>query len=145
MKSKIMRIIVVLLITCTLFLPINTNAKTNNNHYSTFEVLTKQNETKLDSCESILGDVNDSESVAWLLQKLLNYIKILGPSIAVVLSSLDFAKAVVASDDENMKKTQARFRNRIIAAVLLFMIPHLVSILLNLFNITTDNATCGLR
>ena len=145
MKSKIMHSIVVLLITFTLFLPINTNAKTNNSNYSVFEVLAKQNTEQLSTCSSILGDINDEESVAWILQKLLNYIKILGPSLAIVLGSLDFAKAVVSSDDETMKKTQSRFKNRMIAAVLLFMIPHLVSILLFSFGIATDDPICGLR
>ena len=93
---------------------------------------------------SLLGNVNDEKSVAWLLQKLLNYIKILGPSIAIVLGSIDFIKAIVSSDEENMKKTQKRFINRLIAATLLFFIPLIVELLLGLFGFTT-NVTCGLK
>lgn len=145
MKLKLLHKIILLLITVTLFLPFNINAKTNNEVYSPFVILEKTNNTgDLNSCDAILGNVDDEDSVAWLLQKILNYLKILGPSLAVVLSSIDFAKAIVTSDEESMKKTQIRFKNRMIAAVLLFFIPFVVEIMLNLLGITASNASCGL-
>lgn len=97
------------------------------------------------SCCSILGNVDDEDSVAWLVQRLLNYIKVLGPSIAVILGSIDFGKAIITSDEENMKKAQVRFIKRIIAAVCLFFVPLFTQILLGLFGITSSNASCGLN
>ena len=76
---------------------------------------------------------------------LLNYIKILGPTIAIVMGSLDFAKAIISSDEDNMKKSQRKFIQRIIAAVLLFFIPLLVEVLLGMFGITGTKATGGLK
>ena len=96
-------------------------------------------------CNSLLGDVGNPESVAWLLQQLLNYVKILGPILVVILSSLDFAKAIIASDDDNMKKAERKLMIRLILAVALFLIPTLVSVLLNVFGITSDNQICGLK
>ena len=75
----------------------------------------------------------------------LSYSILLGPTIAIVLGSLDMGKAIVTSDDENMKKAQNRFIKRILAAVLLFFIPLFTQILLGMFGITSDNATCGLK
>lgn len=95
-------------------------------------------------CNSLLGSTSDEESVAWLLQQILNYVKILGPILVVILSSLDFAKAIIASDDENMKKAERKLVIRLILAVALFLIPTLVSVLLNIFGITTDQI-CGLK
>lgn len=95
-------------------------------------------------CNSLLGSTENEDSVAWLLQQLLNYIKILGPILVVILSSLDFAKAIIASDDENMKKSERKLVIRLILAVALFLIPVLVSVLLNTFGITTDQI-CGLK
>lgn len=142
MKLKLLHRIIYLLIAITLFLPCNIEAKTNNEFYSPFVILEKDNNiADLNSCDAILGNVNDDESVAWLIQKILDYLKILGPSLAVVLSSIDFAKAIVSSDEENMKKTQIRFKNRMIAAVLVFFIPFLVEVMLNLLGIT---ANCGI-
>ena len=95
-------------------------------------------------CNSILGSTEDEESVAWLLQQLLNYIKILGPILVVILSSLDFAKAIITSDDESMKKAEKKLAIRLVLAIALFLIPTLVSVLLDTFGITTD-AICGLK
>lgn len=95
-------------------------------------------------CNSLLGSTEDEESVAWLFQQLLNYVKILGPILVVILSSLDFAKAIIASDDENMKKAERKLMIRLILAVALFLIPTLVGVLLNIFGITTDQI-CGLE
>lgn len=145
MKLNTLQKMFIILISITLFLPVNIDAKANNNTYSVFQVLEKENEVEdLTTCEGILGNVDKDYTVAWLLQKLLNYVKILGPSIAVVLSSIDFLKAIVSSDDENMKKTQAAFKNRMIAAVLLFFIPFLVSFMLELTGLVVSDASCGL-
>lgn len=95
-------------------------------------------------CNSILGSTKDEESVAWLLQQILNYIKILGPILVVILSSMDFAKSIMMSDDENMKKAEKKLVIRLVLAVALFLVPTLVSVLLNIFGITTDQI-CALK
>lgn len=145
MKMKL-SIIYILFMTIFTIIPSNTYAvgvstSTNVNSYA--QILDGET-IDCNGDNSLLGNVNDEKSVAWLLQKLLNYIKILGPSIAIVLGSIDFIKAIVSSDEENMKKTQKRFINRLIAATLLFFIPLIVELLLGLFGFTT-NVTCGLK
>ena len=90
-----------------------------------------------------LGDVNDPDSVAWLLQKLLNYIKILGPFLVLVYSSIDFIKAIVTSDDESLKKATKNLSMRLILALALFLIPVFVSVMLNIVGLTSD--LCGLE
>ena len=99
------------------------------------------------SCEgqdSILGDPSDPNSVAWLLQQLLNFIKIIGPIIVIVLSSIDFIGVIVKGDSEAMAKAGKKLAHRIILAILLFFIPILVSAMLDLFGIT-GAATCGIE
>lgn len=96
------------------------------------------------NCNSILGDASDTDSVAWLLQEILNYIKILGPILVIVLSGIDFAKAIVVSDEENMRKTQKKFIIRLLAAALLFLLPNLVTVLLEIFGITSS-PLCNLK
>ena len=98
----------------------------------------------IDECDAILGSTQDEESVAWLLQQVLNYIRILGPILVVILSSMDFAKSIMANDDDSMKKVQKKLMIRLILAVALFLVPTLVTVLLNIFGITT-NETCGLQ
>ena len=90
-----------------------------------------------------LGDVNDPDSVAWLLQKLLNYIKILGPFLVLIYSSIDFIKSIVTSDDESLKKATKNLSMRLILALALFLIPVFVSVMLNIVGLTSD--LCGLE
>lgn len=90
-----------------------------------------------------LGDVNDPDSVAWLLQKILNYLKIIGPFLVLVYSSIDFLKAIVTSDSEVLKKATNNLTMRLILAVALFLVPVLVSLMLNVTGLTSD--LCGLE
>lgn len=97
------------------------------------------------TCNGILGEPGDEESVAWLLQQILNYIKILGPILVVILSSMDFAKAIIASDDESMKKAEKKLMIRLVLAVALFLVPTLVSVMLNVLGYTADGQLCLLK
>ena len=152
-------IITILLVLATIFVvsPVNTKALTVNEAvYGNIYVLEgdtsdiedwleqTDQEQECDGSNSILGDVNDEESVAWLLQQILNFIKIIGPILVVVLSSVDFIQVIVKSDDEAMAKAQKKLIKRLILAALLFFIPTLVQTILDIFGITGD-PTCGIK
>ena len=153
------RIITIVLILMAIFVvsPVNTKALTVNETVSnsiyildgdTDEIEDWLDQTDqeqdCDGANSILGDVNDEESVAWLLQQILNFIKVIGPILVVVLSSIDFIQVIVKSDDEAMAKAQKKLIKRLILAALLFFIPTLVQAILDIFGITGD-PTCGLK
>lgn len=101
-------------------------------------------EQTCDGANSLLGDPTDEDSVAWLLQTLLNYLRIIGPMIVVVMSGMDFIKALIQSDDENMAKSYRRLGIRLLLAASLFFLPKLVTVLLTIFGIMGD-PTCGLQ
>lgn len=91
-------------------------------------------------CEGLLGDPDtDEDSVAWLIVKILDYLKLLGPLMVLVLSSLDFAKAILTSDDESLKKAQSNLITRLILAALLFVLPTLIEVILDIFGITSSD------
>ena len=92
---------------------------------------------------ALLGDPRDENSVSWLLQKIFDYIKVLGPLAIIILSSVDFIKVIVKSDDDSFQKAKGRLKMRILLAILLFAIPSLVQLALNIFGITSD-PTCGI-
>ena len=137
MKKKL---IVFMCIITSLFCysPINTNAKTNtiNANYST--ITTSNNVNMILDINDYLGNPSDNESVAWLLQTLLDYIKIIGPILVVVLSSADFIVIIVKGDDESMAKATKKLITRLILAALLFFIPTLVEVLLNIFGFSSN-------
>ena len=93
---------------------------------------------------SILGSYNDPNSVAWLLKKIFMWIKILGPFIVLVMSSIDYSKVLLNGDDDEMKKAQKKLVVRLVLAGALFLLPDILKVVLNLFNITS-NGICGLE
>lgn len=117
--------------------------------YDTGGVNTFEDKSNLDnlnkeynSCSQII-DMSEGK-FGWILQKLLNYIKIAGPILVVLLSAVDFIKAMASSDENVFKKAQSRLMIRLIAALALFLVPTLVQLLLGLINGISD-PTCGLK
>ena len=151
-------IIILLIITCVMFIsPVNTRALSIDNAISSVYLLTDTDMDNINDiinsgdqqqdctgANSIFGDPNDPDSVAWLIQLILNIIKVVGPILVILLSSIDFIRVIVKSDDEAMAKAQKKLIMRLILAILLFLIPVIVQVLLGIFGITSD-PTCGLQ
>jgi len=80
------------------------------------------------------------------MQLILNYIRIAGIVLTVVLSTIDYTKTVFSSDDKSNEKANKRFSTRLIVLALLFLIPSVLTFVLKLFNIqgTGENGTCGI-
>ena len=94
-------------------------------------------------CNSLLGSPTDTTSVAWLLFTVLNWMRVIGPLAVIVLSGIEFAQAIVKSDDDTMKKAKGHLTTRLVMAGLLFLIPSVVKLLLDVFNLTSD-PMCGI-
>ena len=128
----------------TNFINNNINILDENEDSSTIEELFDEYD-KADNCKNdILGDPSDPNSVAWLLQKVLDIARIAACLIVIVLSSIDFSKVIVNSDDDSMKKATKKLTTRVILIIALFLIPTLITVFLSIFGITSD-PTCGLR
>lgn len=96
-------------------------------------------------CSYILGDPSTEGTLAWMIQKILNYIKVLGPILVIVLSTLDFTQTIMTSDAKGMQKAQKKLFIRIGCAVGLFFLPLIATVLLNIINGTTGDRVCGLK
>ena len=154
-NKKFYSVVVFMLLIMSFFSPIKVNAFSNNNVNNNY-ILSESNvitnslnglevRYSMASCsDSLLGNPEDEDSVAWLLQKLLNMIKIVGPILVIVLSSVDFLKVIVKSDDDAMAGATRKLGYRLILAGLLFFIPTIVTAILQLFGITSD-PTCGIE
>lgn len=152
MRKRIITII--LIITTILFIsPVNTRALSIDSVSETIisnvylldneQVVTQDIEECVGS-NSIFGDPTDEDTVAWLIQQIMNYIKVIGPILVLLLSSIDFIKVIVKSDDDAMAKAKKKLIIRLILAVLLFLIPTLVQALLGVYGISSD-PTCGIQ
>lgn len=121
---------------------IDSNGNVVNKNYTNNATLDGLNQ-KYDSCSQLI-DTETEGSFGWLLQKLLNYIKIAGPILVVLLSALDFIKAIASSEEDAFKKAQSRLVVRLVAALALFLVPTFVELLLGLINGIND-PSCGLK
>jgi len=87
------------------------------------------------NCHAIFGDKNNPESIRYLVDEILSYPRIIVPILVIVLGMLDLAKAVIAGKEDQMRKAQATFVKRIIAGVVIFLIPVLVDLIMGLADI----------
>lgn len=104
------------------------------------EIETKVELVAKEGCEI----VEDGE-LKELLQTILDYIRIAGIALAVILQIADYVKAIFGSNDDSMAKANKRFVTRLIAIGLLFLVPSLLNFVLSLFEISGSSAgTCGI-
>lgn len=84
---------------------------------------------------SLFGSENDPTSLRYYIDTGLQYIRIIVPILIIVLGMLDFGKAVLAGKEDNMKKAQSTFIKRLIAGVIVFFVPLLVDLVMDLADI----------
>ena len=95
------------------------------------------------TCGSILGDVHDSDDPAYYLNFAFNIIKYAAIVILLVFTVLDFAKAIVSSDNDALKKALKKAIKRIIICVVIFFLPILIEFVLELLGVVED-PICGI-
>ncbi len=94
------------------------------------------------SCQELLG--KDSSELVDLLKSIVTIIKISIPLILVSLGTLDFGKAILSSNEDLMKKSQQKFIQRVIIAVVIFLIPSILKALLTLASSIWGNISADL-
>lgn len=79
-----------------------------------------------------------------LIDELLTYPKIIVPVLVIVLGMLDLGKAVIASKEDEMRKAQATFIKRVILGVVIFFVPVIVNVLMDIADAVWTDPTIGL-
>lgn len=105
-------------------------------------ILSGTADNKVESCADAIGE----EGVS-LLKGLKNIFMLIVPILLIVLASLDFATAIFSTEEGNMKKCQSKFIKRLIVAVIIFLVPSLLQLLLSIAsNIwpEIDATMCGI-
>ena len=96
------------------------------NHGKTTEQSTKP---EPNNCEELLGD-----DVIEIIDDLMKIIRIAVPILLIVFGMTDFLRATFSNSEENIKKDRDRFIKRIIAAIIVFIVPIFVDLVLHLAN-----------
>lgn len=133
----------IITIICALFINVNkTYAKTVDNSLS----ISNDNVMKIDrpiinfldnqvDCDGIFGSKSNPNSIRYLIDEILQYPRIIVPILVICLGMFDFAKAVISSKEDQMKKAQTTFVKRLLIAVCVFLIPTIIDILMYLADI----------
>ena len=77
-----------------------------------------------------------------LVGKILGVFKIVIPLLVIIYGMIDLGKAVVASDDNEIKKSAKHLLIRIIAGICVFFVPTVVGFAFTLANNTDDGKLC---
>lgn len=96
-------------------------------------------------CEGIFGDPNSDKTTIYMIQKILNYVKVLAPLLVVLLSGFDFAKNALTGDQDEMKKATKKLGIRLACAVGVYLAPLLTGFLINFINKSSIDPTCNLK
>lgn len=67
-----------------------------------------------------------------IIQEILGWVKIVIPILLILLGTVDFVKAIVAKDDDQMKKAQGDFVKRLIIGIVIFFVPMILRFILNI-------------
>lgn len=96
-------------------------------------------------CETVFKNKDGSfNELGQALQDLFMLMKIAAPLLVVVLSTMDYIKAVSAQNADEMKKANGRFVKRLAAGVVVFLLPFLLDLLFEIFGLYGIE-TCGIR
>ncbi len=96
-----------------------------------------------ENCDAIL-----TTEAADMIKEVIGYIRIGVPILLIILTIIDFA-GVLGSDDENaLKVATSKVTKRFIAAVLVFFVPLIISLILSIDAVNNalnlvDDPTCG--
>jgi len=82
---------------------------------------------------------DDLAPVMRVLSYLIGIFKIGIPIILIALVILDFSKAVITSDDKKMKDASSAAIKRIMYALIIFLVPTIISLLFKTFDSSFDN------
>lgn len=93
-------------------------------------------------CDAILGDPNDKDSFAYMLQQIFTIMGYLAPVLCLVLSTIDFLKAAANQDKEGLTKAFKATAKRLILTIILFFLPTLINFV---FPLLGWYGTCGIE
>ena len=112
----------------------NNNTKPNYS-LGIFEYCDENGCSGTSECPTIFGRADDPDSIFGFMSKyIFTPIRWLTPIILIVLTSLDFAKAIFMDEKDGMGKAKSNFGKRAVAALIIFLAPTIVSILLTLID-----------
>lgn len=86
-------------------------------------------------CTYLLGEFSNEEAPAYWIAWALDIMKYIAVIALLVFVTLDFLKAIASNDKDALKKAGTNAIRRFIYCVIIFFIPNIVEIIMELFGI----------
>lgn len=90
--------------------------------------------------DTLCNNIKIPLGIPKITSKVINLIKIITPIALIIFGMIDFAMAVVASDEKKMKESSSKFIRRTIAAVIIFFVIAIVQFGFGLLGTEGDSA-----
>lgn len=94
-------------------------------------------------CESYLGNPEKKGQPAYYLHFIFNLMKYVAIVMLFVFTIVEFAKAIVASDQDTLKKALKKSVKRLIIAIIIFFLPILIEFLFEILGLYSASS-CGI-
>ena len=92
--------------------------------------------TEVTGCEVVPKEVRKWIGIS------LNFIKYIALILVIVLGTIDFIKAAGSGEPDTMKKAGQSFIKRVIAVIILFLLPMIIDLILHLINLYGSTDDC---
>ena len=92
--------------------------------------------TEVTGCEVVPKEVQK-----WI-RISLNFVKYIALILVIVLGTIDFIKAAGSGEPDAMKKAGQSFIKRVVAVIILFLLPMIVELILHLINLYGSTDDC---
>lgn len=97
----------------------------------------------LDYCSTYLGGTGVPDKIADLIRLAIRLFQIVVPILLILWGMLDLGKAVIAQKEDEIKKGQKTLIQRVVAAVLVFFVITITTLVINLVaSDSTDITGC---
>lgn len=95
-------------------------------------------------CSSYLGNIKDSGSTAYYLDKTFSFITYAAVTILIITSIIDYIKCLTSNDKDELKKVNIKTIKRLLFTFLLFLLPIILRTVLPIFGIISDCEIAGI-
>lgn len=98
------------------------------------------------TCETLFSG-KEGQDLLGLIKTAFTLVKIAIPVLLIAFGTLDFAKAIFAGKEDEMKKAQDKFMKRIAIGIGVFLVPTLLKLILTVANGIWSNISpdfCGI-
>ena len=92
----------------------------------------------------ILGICNDVAiiGIIYFINNIIKVLCVVTPVLLLLMLTIDFVQAVIAGDSERMDKVKGKAIQRIVYAVLVFLVPFIVKGVMGLLGNSTNFSSC---